>query len=91
MKIRIITPTFNEKENILIIYESIKKVMANLNIEYDHVVIDNNSYDGTYEILRNIASIDKSFKVIINQKISDMQNHLITHCYWTPKQMLRSC
>ena len=68
MKIRIITPTFNEKENILIVYESIKKVMANLKLEYDHVVIDNNSHDGTYEILKNIASIDKSFKVIINQK-----------------------
>ena len=68
MKITVCTPTFNEKENIRELYSKIKDVFKNLNYDYEHLVIDNNSSDGTIEILKEIASEDKKFKVIINSK-----------------------
>ncbi len=68
MKISVCTPTYNEKENILKLYTEIKKIFEDNNLEYEHVVIDNNSDDGTIEILKDICKKDKNFKVIINQK-----------------------
>tara|TARA_B100000989_G_C19518738_1_gene463014 strand:+ start:542 stop:1465 length:924 start_codon:yes stop_codon:yes gene_type:complete len=68
MKITVCTPTFNEKENIRELYSEIKEVFKKLDYEYEHLVIDNNSSDGTIEILKDIASKDKKFKVIINSK-----------------------
>ena len=68
MKISVCTPTYNEKENILKLYSEIKKIFEDNNLEYEHVVIDNNSNDGTIDILKDICKKDKNFKVIINQK-----------------------
>ena len=68
MKISVCTPTYNEKENILKLYSEIKKIFEDNNLEYEHVVIDNNSDDGTIDILKDICKKDKNFKVLINQK-----------------------
>lgn len=68
MKITVCTPTYNEKDNIRELYSKIKDVFSELDCEYEHMVIDNNSNDGTIEILKEIASKDKKFKVIINSK-----------------------
>ena len=68
MKIRILTPTFNEEGNIRILHDKIQKVMLNLKFDYEHVVIDNASTDNTQKIIREIASIDKNFKAILNQR-----------------------
>ena len=68
MKITVCTPTFNEKENIRELYSKIKDIFKKLNYDYEHLVIDNNSNDGTIEILKEIALEDKKFKVIINSK-----------------------
>ena len=68
MKITVCTPTFNEKENIRELYSKIKDIFKKLDYDYEHLVIDNNSSDGTIKILKEIASEDKNFKVIINSK-----------------------
>ena len=67
-KISIITPTYNEQENIEKIYLSISSEMKKLNFDYEHIVIDNNSNDKTIDILKNLASKDKKLKVIINTR-----------------------
>ena len=59
MKITVCTPTFNEKENIRELYSKIKDIFKKLNYDYEHLVIDNNSNDGTIEILKEIALEDK--------------------------------
>jgi len=67
-KISIVTPTFNEEENIERLCSEIKQEVKNLNYDYEHIIIDNSSTDKTIDILREIASKDKNVKVIINSR-----------------------
>ena len=67
-KISIVTPTYNEEENIELLCEKIKNEFVQLKYEYEHIVIDNNSTDNTIPILRRICENDKNVKVIINNK-----------------------
>ena len=68
IKISIVTPTFNEEENIQKLCLGIKVRMDQLSIDYEHIVIDNSSTDKTIDILKEICSKDKKVKVIINTK-----------------------
>ena len=65
MKISIVTPTYNEIENIEKLYSEIKKELAKLDYEYEHIIIDNNSSDGTIAKIKELASKDKNLKIII--------------------------
>ena len=67
-KISIITPTFNEEKNIEKLCSEISKEMSKLDYDYEHIVIDNHSNDGTIPILKKIAEKDKKVKVIINSR-----------------------
>jgi len=67
-KISIVTPTFNEEQNIKKLCSDIKIEMEKLNIEYEHIVIDNASTDKTIDIIKEICETDKKVKVIINAK-----------------------
>jgi len=67
-KISIVTPTFNEEENIQKLCLGIKDSMEKLKIDYEHIVIDNCSTDKTITTLKEICSKDKNVKVIINIK-----------------------
>ena len=68
IKISIVTPTFNEEQNIKKLCLGIKENMEKLNIDYEHIVIDNCSTDKTITNLKEICSKDKNVKVIINKK-----------------------
>jgi len=67
-KISIVTPCYNEEENIEELYEQIKKVMGSQKYEYEHIFIDNASTDRSVEILRELASKDRRLKVILNTR-----------------------
>jgi glycosyltransferase involved in cell wall biosynthesis len=67
-KISIVTPCFNEEDNVQELYERIKTMMTGFSYEYEHVFIDNASTDGTEGILRRLAAQDKRVKVIINAR-----------------------
>lgn len=68
MKISIVTPTFNEIENIEKIYIEIKKKFEEINCDYEHLIIDNNSTDGTIKKIEELAQKDKKLKIIVNAK-----------------------
>ena len=67
-KISIVTPTFNEEENVQKLCSDIKVEMEKLNINYEHIIIDNCSTDKTIENLKEICLRDKNVKVIINAR-----------------------
>lgn len=67
--ISVMTPCFNEEENVTELYEQVREAIRSLSgYAYEHVFIDNASTDGTVEVLRLIASRDKNVKVIVNTR-----------------------
>ncbi|TCR03914.1 glycosyltransferase family 2 protein [Neorhizobium sp. JUb45] len=67
-KISIVTPLFNEAENVTELCERIAAVMSALPYDYDHLCIDNCSSDKTVEILRARAAHDPHLRVIVNAR-----------------------
>jgi len=67
-KISIITPCFNEEENLEELHERIFSAMSGLKYNYEHIVIDNASTDRSLEILRKLARMDKHVKIIVNTR-----------------------
>lgn len=68
-KISVVTPCYNEEENVDDIYQQIKAVFAGLpQYQYEHIFIDNASTDNTVNLLKNIAAVDKNVKIIINAR-----------------------
>lgn len=67
--ISIVTPCFNEEENVRDIYQQVKEVFDDLkNYAYEHIFIDNASTDGTVQILKDIAQKDFNVKIIVNSR-----------------------
>jgi len=66
--ISIVTPCYNEGENIEELYRRIVEVMSKLPYEYEHICIDNCSTDDTVKKLKAIAAKDKRVKLIINAR-----------------------
>lgn len=67
--ISIVTPCYNEVENVEDLYRQIKTIMAEVaDLEYEQIYIDNASTDGTVAILRRLAVEDKRVKVILNTR-----------------------
>ena len=67
-KISIITPCFNEEENIEELQERIRSIMSGCEHDYEHIFIDNASTDHSANIIRRLASDDKRVKVILNTR-----------------------
>jgi polyisoprenyl-phosphate glycosyltransferase len=67
--ISIVTPCYNEEENVRDLCAQVAKVFAGLpQYEYEHLFIDNSSTDGTVAVLKDVAAHDKHVKVIVNAR-----------------------
>jgi glycosyltransferase involved in cell wall biosynthesis len=68
-KISIVTPCFNEENNVETLYQEVRKIFAELGtFKYEHIFIDNDSKDRTPAILRKLAASDRNVKVILNAR-----------------------
>lgn len=67
--ISIVTPCYNEENNINEVYQQVQAVFEKLpQYDYEHIFIDNDSNDGTVTKLRLIANNDKRVKIIRNTR-----------------------
>jgi dolichol-phosphate mannosyltransferase len=67
--ISILSPCFNESENIEELYARIFRTIEPITrYEFEIIFIDNASDDGTVEILKKMASNDPRIKIIVNQR-----------------------
>lgn len=68
--ISIITPCYNEENNVRECYEAVRKVMSESlpSYNYEHIFADNASTDETLIRLRDLAAKDKKVKVISNSR-----------------------
>ena len=67
-KLSVITPCYNEQDNVLELYERIRATLKDLPYEYEHIFIDNCSTDLTVEVIRSIALKDSRVKAILNTR-----------------------
>jgi glycosyltransferase involved in cell wall biosynthesis len=69
-KITVITPCFNEEDNVEICALELKKVMSEKlpTYEYEHIFADNASTDATLHRLRELAAVDPRIRVISNSR-----------------------
>ena len=58
MKISVLTPAFNEAENLPALYERIASTMTALDVTWDWLVVDDHSRDRTFEVVRDLAARD---------------------------------
>lgn len=68
--ISIVSPCFNEQDNVAECYETVKALFDGELAGYrrEHIFADNASTDRTVEILREIAARDPAVKVIVNAR-----------------------
>jgi len=67
--ISVITPCFNEEDNIQEVYQQVKNAFDKIQgYRYEHIFIDNASTDRTVEILKGIAQADHNVKIIVNSR-----------------------
>ena len=62
----IITPCFNEMENVEYCAKAVKDMMKEelTSVKYEHIFVDNCSTDDTYLLLEKLAKSDKRIKFI---------------------------
>ena len=67
--ITILTPTYNEEDNIDELYSRISIITKkNPNYSFEHLFIDNSSNDGTVKKIKQIAKKNKKVKLIVNAR-----------------------
>jgi glycosyltransferase involved in cell wall biosynthesis len=68
--ITVITPVYNEEENVETCYQIVKNIFREQlpHYRYEHIFADNDSRDATPEILKRIAAQDENVKVIFNAR-----------------------
>ena len=68
-KISVVTPCYNEEENIYDVYNTIKQIRDTYQkYEWEHIFIDNASHDKSLDYLKEIAKKDRRVKIIVNIK-----------------------
>ncbi len=67
--ITVVTPCYNEEDNVEEVYRQVRDVLAGIDgISYHHLFIDNRSTDATVDILRRLAAADSRVQVILNTR-----------------------
>ncbi|MBM3266547.1 MAG: glycosyltransferase family 2 protein [Candidatus Sericytochromatia bacterium] len=66
-RISVITPCYNEEQNIAELHARIRSAMAQCpEYDWEHILIDNASSDGSVAVLRDLAASEPRVKVILN-------------------------
>ncbi|MDD3818992.1 MAG: glycosyltransferase, partial [Actinomycetota bacterium] len=62
--VSIVIPVYNERESISKLYEELSKTLSEISVNYEVLLIDDGSTDGTFDELKKIHEKNNLFKVI---------------------------
>jgi dolichol-phosphate mannosyltransferase len=61
-KLSVVIPTFNERDNVVTLFRRLEKTLAG--ISFEAVFVDDNSPDGTWEVLRALSREDSRVRCV---------------------------
>src|SRR6266498_2406562 len=64
LDLSIVVPIYNEEENIRDLHESVAAALNNSGLDYELILVDDGSTDGSFPLLKEIAKSDPQVKVI---------------------------
>jgi len=64
MLLSLVIPLYNEKENVVPLVKCIKKAMKDNGYEFEVILVNDGSSDGTDKLLDEIAEKEKKFKIV---------------------------
>ncbi len=64
-KVAVIIPTYNEADNILRVLRQVREAMARAGLEGTVTVVDDNSPDGTAELVRRLSREDSGIRLMV--------------------------
>ena len=76
--ISVVTPTYNEEDNIVELCNAVQKVFKEVGYDYEHIIIDNSSKDKTVSKVKDLIIHNSSIKIIVNTK---NYGHLLSPFY----------
>lgn len=67
-KYSVLLPTYNERENIAIVVQLLTEVFSKCGLDYEVIVIDDNSPDGTQEVVKQLQRAYGSDRVVLKPR-----------------------
>ena len=65
MKVSVVIPVFYNEDNLRPLYADIKdKFISKIDFEYEIVMVNDGSKDGSYEVMKELANLDHHIKII---------------------------
>lgn len=64
MDISVVVPVLNEEESLPILHQQLTEVLAGSSYDYEIIVVDDGSTDGSFEILRQLQTDDPRLRVV---------------------------
>jgi polyisoprenyl-phosphate glycosyltransferase len=89
--ISIITPIYNESENIIDCCESVKNFFLNKEYNYEHILVDNSSNDDGLSKIKELLKKDKKIKLIVNAKNYGIMPSLFNALKFTSGDAVLTC
>jgi len=64
VELSIVVPIYNEEENVVALYESVREALAPTSLEYEIIFVDDGSGDASFRLLKEIAAEDRRVKLL---------------------------
>ena len=66
-KFALVIPTLNEAGNIPTLFQRVQAALAPVNIDYELIVVDDNSQDGTGAVVRELGALDPRIRLLVRK------------------------
>jgi dolichol-phosphate mannosyltransferase len=66
-KFALVIPTLNEAGNIPTLFQRVQAALAPLNIDYELIVVDDNSQDGTADVVQQHSAVDPRIRLLVRK------------------------
>ena len=64
MELSVVVPVLNEEESLPLLYQRLSEVLTENNYQYEIIIIDDGSTDGSFDILQSLQAGDERLRVV---------------------------